>query len=120
LSRAREMSLNGNRPTLSGLHPGQNITLKKNEGGHRCRERDGGGRGGAASQGFGLRGRRTLLGEVDGRFPNHFPDPTIPGNLKDLIERVKKTRAMWEWDMMATGIASEWWMSRAISSGVIN
>ena len=31
--------------------------------------------------------------EVDGRFPNHFPDPTIPGNLKDLIERVKKTRA---------------------------
>ena len=34
-----------------------------------------------------------LYCEVDGRFPNHFPDPTIPGNLKDLIERVKKTRA---------------------------
>jgi phosphomannomutase/phosphoglucomutase len=31
--------------------------------------------------------------EVDGRFPNHFPDPTIPANLKDLIDRVKKTRA---------------------------
>jgi len=30
---------------------------------------------------------------VDGRFPNHFPDPTIPANLKDLIDRVKKTRA---------------------------
>ena len=34
-----------------------------------------------------------LYGEVDGRFPNHFPDPTIPGNLKDLIDRVRKTRA---------------------------
>ncbi len=34
-----------------------------------------------------------LYCEVDGRFPNHFPDPTIPGNLKDLIDRVKKTRA---------------------------
>ena len=31
--------------------------------------------------------------EVDGRFPNHFPDPTIPENLKTLIDRVKKTRA---------------------------
>jgi phosphomannomutase/phosphoglucomutase len=34
-----------------------------------------------------------LYCEVDGRFPNHFPDPTIPGNLKDLIDRVRKTRA---------------------------
>jgi phosphomannomutase/phosphoglucomutase len=34
-----------------------------------------------------------LYCEVDGRFPNHFPDPTIPGNLKDLIDRVKKHRA---------------------------
>jgi phosphomannomutase/phosphoglucomutase len=34
-----------------------------------------------------------LYCEVDGRFPNHFPDPTIPGHLKDLIGRVKKTRA---------------------------
>jgi phosphomannomutase/phosphoglucomutase len=34
-----------------------------------------------------------LYCEVDGRFPNHFPDPTIPENLKDLIERVTKTRA---------------------------
>ncbi len=34
-----------------------------------------------------------LYCEVDGRFPNHFPDPTIPGNLKDLIDRVKKTHA---------------------------
>jgi phosphomannomutase/phosphoglucomutase len=34
-----------------------------------------------------------LYCEVDGRFPNHFPDPTIPGNLKDLIDRVKKVQA---------------------------
>jgi phosphomannomutase/phosphoglucomutase len=34
-----------------------------------------------------------LYCEVDGRFPNHFPDPTIPANLKDLIDRVRKTRA---------------------------
>ena len=34
-----------------------------------------------------------LYCDVDGRFPNHFPDPTIPGHLKDLIGRVKQTRA---------------------------
>jgi len=34
-----------------------------------------------------------LYCEVDGRFPNHFPDPTIPENLKDLIDRVKKNQA---------------------------
>ncbi|HUL29192.1 MAG TPA: phosphomannomutase/phosphoglucomutase [Thermodesulfobacteriota bacterium] len=34
-----------------------------------------------------------LYCEVDGRFPNHFPDPTIPENLKTLIDRVRKTRA---------------------------
>lgn len=34
-----------------------------------------------------------LYCEVDGRFPNHFPDPTIPENLKDLTARVKETGA---------------------------
>jgi phosphomannomutase/phosphoglucomutase len=34
-----------------------------------------------------------LYCEVDGRFPNHFPDPTIPANLRDLINRVKKIGA---------------------------
>jgi phosphomannomutase/phosphoglucomutase len=34
-----------------------------------------------------------LYCDVDGRFPNHFPDPTIPANLKDLIDRVRRTRA---------------------------
>lgn len=32
-----------------------------------------------------------LFCEVDGRFPNHHPDPTIPENLIDLIYTVKKT-----------------------------
>ena len=34
-----------------------------------------------------------LYCEIDGRFPNHFPDPTVPKNLEDLIHRVKKSRA---------------------------
>jgi len=34
-----------------------------------------------------------LYCEIDGRFPNHFPDPTVPDNLKYLIDRVLKTRA---------------------------
>ena len=34
-----------------------------------------------------------LYCEVNGRFPNHFPDPTIPENLSALIDRVKRTRA---------------------------
>ena len=29
-----------------------------------------------------------LYCEVDGRFPNHFPDPTLPENLRDLARRV--------------------------------
>ena len=32
-----------------------------------------------------------LFCEVDGRFPNHHPDPTIPENLIDLIYTVKNT-----------------------------
>lgn len=34
-----------------------------------------------------------LYSEVDGRFPNHHPDPTIPDNMKDLITKVKETGA---------------------------
>lgn len=34
-----------------------------------------------------------LYCEIDGRFPNHFPDPTLPENLKPLMERVLKTHA---------------------------
>ncbi len=34
-----------------------------------------------------------LFCEVDGTFPNHHPDPTVPENLRDLIEKVKETGA---------------------------
>lgn len=34
-----------------------------------------------------------LFCEVDGNFPNHHPDPTIPDNLITLIDTVKKTNA---------------------------
>jgi phosphomannomutase len=41
-----------------------------------------------------LPGRHDLLfEEIDGRFPNHHPDPTIPANLRDLIARVKEIGA---------------------------
>ena len=30
-----------------------------------------------------------LFFEMDGRFPNHHPDPTVPANLKDLREAVR-------------------------------
>ena len=31
--------------------------------------------------------------EMDGRFPNHHPDPTVPGNVEALIARVRETKA---------------------------
>jgi phosphomannomutase len=31
----------------------------------------------------------TLFTEIDGNFPNHHPDPTVPANLVDLINTVK-------------------------------
>jgi phosphomannomutase/phosphoglucomutase len=31
--------------------------------------------------------------EPDGRFPNHFPDPTIPANLRELVNLVKEKKA---------------------------
>ena len=34
-----------------------------------------------------------LYCEMDGRFPNHHPDPTLPEALEDLIQKVKKTKA---------------------------
>lgn len=34
-----------------------------------------------------------LFCELDGRFPNHHPDPTIPENLTTIIEEVKKQNA---------------------------
>jgi len=34
-----------------------------------------------------------LYTELDGRFPNHLPDPTIPANMVDLITKVKEIGA---------------------------
>jgi len=34
-----------------------------------------------------------LYCEMDGRFPNHHPDPTLPEALEDLIQKVKETKA---------------------------
>jgi len=31
--------------------------------------------------------------DVDGRFPNHHPDPTVVANLQDLIRKVRETKA---------------------------
>jgi phosphomannomutase / phosphoglucomutase len=36
---------------------------------------------------------RCLFCESDGTFPNHHPDPTVPGNLEDLVTAVKQDRA---------------------------
>jgi phosphomannomutase len=42
----------------------------------------------------GLPGTHTVLfGEVDGTFPNHHPDPTVPENLVDLIAAVEREEA---------------------------
>ena len=34
-----------------------------------------------------------LYCDVDGNFPNHHPDPTVPSTLKDLVKAVKKHKA---------------------------
>ncbi|MFH0925566.1 MAG: phosphomannomutase/phosphoglucomutase [bacterium] len=34
-----------------------------------------------------------LFCKLDGNFPNHFPDPTVPENLSTLIKRVKEEKA---------------------------
>jgi phosphomannomutase/phosphoglucomutase len=34
-----------------------------------------------------------LYFEMDGRFPNHHPDPTVPANLQALIDKVRETQA---------------------------
>jgi phosphomannomutase / phosphoglucomutase len=34
-----------------------------------------------------------LFFEMDGRFPNHHPDPTVPKNLRDLAKTVRKEKA---------------------------
>jgi len=36
---------------------------------------------------------RPLFAELDGRFPNHLPDPTVPALLQDLIAEVRRSGA---------------------------
>jgi phosphomannomutase len=41
-----------------------------------------------------LPGRHTVLfGDIDGRFPNHHPDPTVPKNLAALVAEVRRRGA---------------------------
>lgn len=41
-----------------------------------------------------LPGKHTLLfDQIDGTFPNHHPDPTIPENLEDIIHKVAEQKA---------------------------
>lgn len=41
-----------------------------------------------------LPGKHTVLfGDIDGKFPNHHPDPTVPKNLESLIAAVKEQGA---------------------------
>ncbi|MCT6814285.1 MAG: phosphomannomutase, partial [Bombella apis] len=41
-----------------------------------------------------LPGEHTVLyPEIDGTFPNHHPDPTVEGNLQDLIRTVREKKA---------------------------
>ena len=42
----------------------------------------------------GVPGAHTIIcGEVDGNFPNHHPDPSLPSNVKQLSEAVKKSKS---------------------------
>jgi phosphomannomutase len=53
----------------------------------------GNGAGGAVSQKLAARlpgDIKVINAEVDGRFPNHHPDPTIPKNMEQLYDTVKK------------------------------
>ena len=49
-----------------------------------------------------------LYCEMDGNFPNHHPDPTVPKNLEALIARMKETDAdlgiAWDGLVVATGL----------------
>jgi phosphomannomutase / phosphoglucomutase len=52
-----------------------------------------------------------LFCDMDGRFPNHHPDPTVPENLSTLIERVRAEKAdlgiAWDGDGDRLGVVDE-------------
>ena len=47
-----------------------------------------------------------LFFEMDGHFPNHHPDPTVPANLAHLVAKVRKPARSWASLSMATPTAS--------------
>ena len=60
-----------------------------------------------------------LYCELDGRFPNHHPDPTVLENLDDLVKPSSNTRRMSASATTAMPIASAPSMSRAVCCGAI-
>ena len=43
-----------------------------------------------------IKGKHFIInGKIDGNFPSHHPDPTVPKNLKQLINLVKKKMRFW-------------------------
>jgi phosphomannomutase/phosphoglucomutase len=49
--------------------------------------------------------------DMDGRFPNHHPDPTVPKNVEQLIARVRKEKALvgiaWDGDGDRLGVVDQ-------------
>jgi len=54
-----------------------------------------------------------LYTEMDGHFPNHHPDPTLPEALKIWWPKSKKLEQKPDWPMTAMPTGWEQWMSRA-------
>src|SRR5581483_9306668 len=48
-----------------------------------------------------------LFFEMDGHFPNHHPDPTVPANLAHLIAKVRETGAALGGDSDRIGAVDE-------------
>jgi phosphomannomutase/phosphoglucomutase len=61
--------------------------------------------------GFDVPDDRALYCDIDGSFPNHHPDPTVPENLEALRARVKATGALlgiaWDGDGDRIGVVDE-------------
>ena len=46
--------------------------------------------------------------DVDGTFPNHHPDPSVPKNLADLVARLREATSTSASRSTATATASAW------------
>jgi len=58
-----------------------------------------------------------LFVEMDGRFPNHHPDPTVEKNLEHLKAKVLETRA--DLGIAYDGDALDWWHRMSDTSGSV-